>query len=73
MQTVLTLIDPKANKKDYEQAQKDLEEFKKKLPKETETPATGEAGEQELSLPTPPAEEISPKIELPKGASPEAN
>ena len=72
MQTVLTLVDPKANKKDYEQAQKDLEEFKKKLPKEEEKPATGEAGEQQLTLPTPPEQEISPKIELPETASPEA-
>lgn len=74
MQTVLTLVDPKANKKDYEQAQKDLEEFKKKLPKEEAKPATGEAaGEQQLTLPTPPEQEISPKIELPETASPEAN
>lgn len=33
MQNVLNLLNPKINKTDYEKAQKDLKEFKKKLPK----------------------------------------
>jgi len=73
MQNVLTLIDPKTNKTDYDQAQKDLEEFKKKLPKsEAEATQTGQLQEQQLSLPQSPTNEVQPKIELPKTASPEA-
>ena len=73
MQNVLTLIDPKTNKADYDQAQKDLEEFKKKLPKsEAEATQTGQLQEQQLSLPQSPTNEVQPKIELPKTASPEA-
>jgi cytochrome c-type biogenesis protein CcmH/NrfG len=73
MQNVLTLInDPKSA--DYKVAQKDLAEFKKQLPKDEATPeATGSAQTEQLSIPTPPAQSISPKIELPNTASPEAN
>ena len=73
MQNVLNLIDPKTAKTDYDQAKKDLDEFKKKLPKATEetSPAT-QAQPSQLTLPTPPAENIQPKIQLPKEASPEA-
>ena len=72
MQNVLSLLDPKKQDADYKKAQKDLEEFKKMLPA-TENQATKEAVQQpnELTIPTP-AQEISPKIELPKTASPEA-
>lgn len=72
MQNVLSLLDPQKDKTDYEKAQKDLEEFKKKLPQE-EKEATGEAQTpSKLSLPTPPAATLEPKIKLPETASPEA-
>ena len=73
MQNVLSLIDPKLNKADYEKVQKELSEFKKKLPEEKEATKSGETSPGTLNLPTPPATSISPKIELPKEASPEAN
>ncbi len=76
MQNVLNLLDPKQAKADYERAQKDLEEFKKKL--EETGQATGSATTptptptpSQLSLPTP-APTIEEKIQLPKEASPEA-
>ena len=73
MQNVLVLINnPKSE--DYKLAQKDLEKFKKDLPKEEAKPETKEGAKpKELSIPTPPAQTISPKLELPKEASPEAN
>lgn len=75
MQNVLSLLDPKTNKADYERAQKDLDEFKKKLP-QTEAAASGAAAQtqtpNQLTLPTPPEKLIEPKITLPKEASPEA-
>jgi tetratricopeptide (TPR) repeat protein len=73
MQNAIALLNPQKDKTDLEKAQKELEEFKKKLPKE-EKQATESAGSQpsKLSLPTPPTTQISPKIELPKEASPEA-
>ena len=74
LQATLKLVDPKLNKADYEKVQKELVEFKKMLPKE-ENPVD-QSGEKNqpgsLSLPTPPATQISPKLELPKDASPEA-
>jgi tetratricopeptide (TPR) repeat protein len=75
MQNVLNLLDQKLNKNDFEKAQKDLDEFKKMLPKEgvdanTQKEAVVEPGS--LNLPTPPVTQISPKLELPKEASPEA-
>ena len=72
MQNVISLLDPKNQNADYQKAQKELEEFKKMLPA-TENQATEEAVQQptELAIPTP-AQEIDPKIELPKTASPEA-
>jgi len=73
MQNVLTLIDPKTAKADYDRAAKDLEEFKKKLPAtETATPSAEIQQPNQLSLPTPPQPAIEPKIELPNTASPEA-
>ncbi len=73
MQNVLSLLDPKLNKADYEKVQKELDEFKKMLPKEEkEANKSGETAPGTLNLPTPPTTQISPKIELPKGASPEA-
>lgn len=73
MQSAISLLNPTKDKVDYDQAQKDLEEFKKKLPKTEEqtTQETGSTQPNKLTLPTP-APSISPKIELPKDASPEA-
>jgi len=73
MQNVLTLLDPKLNKTDYEKVQKELDEFKKMLPKEEkEATKAGETIPGTLNLPTPPETKVEPKIELPKEASPEA-
>ena len=74
MQNTLRLLDPKLNKADYEKVQKELEEFKKVLPEEEEKPISEseEKTQSDLSLPTPPTTRISPKLELPKEASPEA-
>ncbi|RJQ37384.1 tetratricopeptide repeat protein [Candidatus Microgenomates bacterium] len=78
MENTLNLLNPKTDKADYEKVKKELEEFKKMLPKdETVTPEnTGEQSTaippSSLNLPTPPAVQISPMIELPKDASPEA-
>ncbi|MEK7495449.1 MAG: tetratricopeptide repeat protein [Patescibacteria group bacterium] len=73
MQNTLKLLNQKTNKADYEKVVKELEEFKKMLPKE-ETPVnkSEESTQSDLNLPTPPTTEISPKLELPKEASPEA-
>jgi len=73
MQSTLSLINIKDNRADYEKAQKDLEEFKKKLPQESlETSPSAEQQPNQLSLPNPPAATLEPKIKLPKEASPEA-
>ncbi len=69
MQNVSQLVDPKSE--DAKKVQKDLEEFKKMLPEEEAT-AAGELKPGQLSLPTPPSATFSPKIKLPKEASPEA-
>jgi len=58
MQNTLNLLNPKLNKTDYEKVQKELEEFKK--------------GTSNLNLPSPPATQLSPKLELPREASLEA-
>ncbi len=74
MQTTVNLIDPKKDKADYEKAKKDLEEFKKKLPKTQKNQQSQQniGKPKELSIPTPPVATISPKIKLPKEASPGA-
>ncbi len=70
MQNVLKLIDKKQNPNDYLKAQKELEQFKKQIPKETGNQNTQPSN---LQLPnTQQQPQISPKLELPKGASPEA-
>lgn len=70
MENVLSLLDPKKDKVDYEKAKSELEEFKKKLPQE-EKAATESGQPSQLNLPTPiPTRQ--PVIELPKEASPEA-
>jgi len=74
MQNTISLLDSKTSKADYDKASKELEEFKKKLPKTEEQTATESAQpqKQQLALPTPPVPALSPKIELPKNASPES-
>lgn len=71
MQNVLKLLDKKQNPNDYAKAQKELEQFKSKIPQETQTaPGTKPSN---LQVPTAPQQPvISPKLELPKNASPEA-
>ena len=70
MQNASQLVDPKSE--DFQKVQKDLEEFKKMLPKEEAT-AEGELKPGELSLPTPPVATFEPKIKLPEEASPGAS
>ena len=73
MQNTLKLINQKTNKVDYEKVVKELEEFKKMLPKEeVKTDNVDKPTESNLNLPTPPTSQISPKLELQKEASPEA-
>lgn len=72
MQNALNLVDPKSV--DYRKAQKELDDFKKNLPEKEGSAKTEKSSKikpQQLSLPTPPPA-VSPKIELPKEASPEA-
>lgn len=73
MEYVLKLVDPQKSPADYEKAQKELEEFKKMLPKSEEetTDLKKEEGKPELTLPSK-APTIEPKIQLPKESSPEA-
>ncbi|MBI4973552.1 tetratricopeptide repeat protein [Candidatus Roizmanbacteria bacterium] len=72
MQNTVTLLDPKKDEADYKRATADLEEFKKKLPKEEEATKEATPKSTKLSVPTPPAQSLEPKIKLPKEASPEA-
>jgi tetratricopeptide (TPR) repeat protein len=81
MEAVLTLLDQKESKADYDQAKKDLEEFKKKVPTQGQgaTPSAqqgqqGANGQEDnsLLLPTPPAASIEPELQLPQDSSPGA-
>ncbi len=82
MERVLQLIDQRTNKADYDQATKDLAEFKAKVaetaPQGEGQSATGSAtldkgtDNSPLSLPSPPVATVEPRIELPQSASPEA-
>ena len=74
LQATLKLLDSKANKADYEKVEKELENFKKMLPKEEDQVNQLEIDNQpsSLNLPTPPTTQIDPRLELPKEASPEA-
>jgi len=75
MQTVVSLLNPKIDAADYKKAAADLEEFKKKVPAESQTTQTDTGATQtkeSLSLPPATAPQIEPKINLPKTASPEA-
>lgn len=82
MEQVLTLTDREESKADYEQAQKDLAEFRASLP--TQEAANGDqqatdsaqtetqTAEDRLTLPEPPEASLESQIELPEEASPEA-
>ena len=76
MQTTVSLLNPKKDAADYKKATADLEEFKKKVPVETQTTPEAAAPtapkKETLSLPPTGAPQIEPKISLPKTASPEA-
>lgn len=72
MQNTVSLLDPKKDEADYKRATADLEEFKKKLPVEEEATKEATPKSTKLSVPTPPAQSLEPKIQLPKEASPEA-
>ena len=76
MQSTISLLNPKIDVADYKKATSDLEEFKKKLPADTQTTdSTGAATtptKESLSLPPTGVPQIEPKINLPKTASPEA-
>jgi len=78
MENVIKLLDPQKDKVDYNKAKKELEDFKKKLVKEEEQAGNKEEKEKKeeenqprLTLPTP-IQSITPPIQLPKEASPEA-
>lgn len=73
MQSVISLLDPVKDKADYDRAQSDLAEFTKMLPKAQTTPApVAQEKPKQLNLPTPPVATLSPKLQLPKEASPGA-
>lgn len=72
MQNTVSLLDPKKDEADYKRATADLEEFKKKLPPAEEATKEATPKSTKLSVPTPPAQSLEPKIQLPKEASPEA-
>ncbi len=72
MQNALSLVDPKKDSADYNKAEKELAEFKKNLSTNNEQEGATKSGQpNQLILPTA-APTISPKITLPKTASPEA-
>jgi len=71
MENVTRLLDPKKYRADYEKAKKELEEFKKKLPKEEKQISEEQKNQPFLTLPSP-IPSITPQIQLPKEASPEA-
>lgn len=68
MQNVLQLLEARKDTQDYKRASSELEEFKKKLPKEPE----GSTGSGQLQLPQQPQPVIRPPLQLPQNASPEA-
>lgn len=72
MQNTLTLLDPKSE--DFKKAQQELDEFKKMVPVvegENKTESQ-KIVPKELSLPSQSQATVSPKIQLPAEASPEA-
>jgi len=86
MQVVVGLTDAALQQEDYKSAQKTLDEFKAMYQEELanqeaaqsaaddqRTPPAPIAAPAQLNLPSPPAAVLEKKIELPLGASPEAN
>lgn len=65
MQRVLTLVDPVSEEADYKRAQADFETFRAKIPRAPQPQSEGQNAPQQLSLPTPPAATLDPKLELP--------
>ena len=74
MQNAIKLLDANTAKEDMARAQKELEEFKKKLPveeqKTEDTSQKTDKQEKQLVLPTA-APTIEPKVKLPENSSPE--
>lgn len=70
MQNVISLLDPKKDEVDYKKAQKDLAEFKSKIPAETTAPS--ESMNSQLKLPSNGGTAtLEPKLKLPKNAEPQ--
>ncbi len=65
MQRVTTLMDPVKDEADYKKAQADFESFRAKIPAQPQQPAQTQEQPQQLSLPTPPAATLEPKLKLP--------
>lgn len=76
MQSTVALLNSTRDAADYKKATADLEEFKKKVPAETQTPDTTTTEsvqkKETLSLPPSAVPQVEPKISLPNTASPEA-
>ncbi len=75
MEMVMNLIEgnEEFDEQSRERVKKDLEEFRKRLPKQEEKEASPEAEPSpQLQIPTPPQPALEDKIELPLEASPEA-
>jgi tetratricopeptide (TPR) repeat protein len=76
MQACVSLLNPSKDGADYKKAVADLEEFKKKIPAESQStqanPTEQTQKKESLSLPPTGAPQIEPKITLPPTASPEA-
>lgn len=73
MQSTVSLIDPKQNEADYKKAQADLEEFKQKLPAESQPTNEQSQSNQNSTLTLPPEQDqVDEKINLPESASPAA-
>lgn len=76
MQTCVSLLNSTKDAADYKKASADLEEFKKKLPVESESTEQTQTGTDQqretLSLPPTTAPQVEPMISLPQTASPEA-
>ena len=71
MQTVLSLLDKDKNSQDYKKAKDTLDNFKKQVELTQQQEQNASQGEN-LNLPRQQTPQVSPKIELPQSASPEA-
>ena len=67
MQQVITMLDPLKDQADLKKAQADLQTFVAKIPKAQQpTEEVNPPQPEQLSLPTPPAATVEPKLELEK-------